>query len=189
MWAGPGGMSRFPRSRSKPRSPPRAPPTTLRGPLPNSPLPGLDPGITGGRGAGSLRCCSSPALPQGGWLVKRETVGRRGLGGWHHLRRIRSAWVTKSAGLAAAEAGFRFFWPRGSLSSCDEGDFAEAASADEIVGLASISSRTWTILSAGGIAGENGCTVARTFGTESKQKRSTTTGLTLVGQRQIDGER
>ena len=95
------------------------------------------------------------------------------------LARIRSAWVTKSASLAAAEAGFRFFWPRGSLSSCDEGDFAEAA----------MSSRTSTILNAGGIAGENDCTVARTFGTEGKQKRSTRTGLMLVGQWRIDGER
>jgi hypothetical protein len=103
--------------------------------------------------------------PPGGLAPRQPT--QRGSGG-------------KSASLDAAEMGFRFFSSRASLSSCDEGDFAEAASVDEIAGLASISSRTSTILSAGGIARENGFTVARTFGTETKQKRSTTTGLTLV---------
>jgi len=78
----------------------------------------------------------------------------------------------------------------GGLSSCQKGgDFAEAANVDGIAGLASISSRTSTTLNAGGIVEVNGCTAARTFETENKQKRHTTSGLTLDGQRRIDGER
>jgi hypothetical protein len=74
-------------------------------------------------------------------------------------------------------------------ASCDDSDFAEGANVDEIAGLGSISSRTSTILSAGGIARANGCIVARTFGTASKQDGYTPIGSTPAGQRQIDDER
>jgi hypothetical protein len=99
------------------------------------------------------------------------------------------AGLRNHSGLKAANIVFHFLSVPGSLSSCHEGDFAEAANVDEIAGLASISSRISTILNAGGIAEGNGCTVARTFGIANKQKRYTKIGLTLVGQGQIDGER
>ncbi len=94
----------------------------------------------------------------------------------------------RNPSLAVFAMGFAVAQPSYS-ASCDDSDFAEGASVDEIAGLGSISSRISTILNAGGIARANGCMVARTFGTASTQESYTMTGSTLAGQREINGGR
>jgi len=91
--------------------------------------------------------------------------------------------------LEETNIGFHFLSTPGGLSSCHESDFAEAISVDAIAGLVSINSETSKILNAGGIAGANGYTAARTFGTENRQEKYTATGFSPAGQGRIDGER